>query len=146
MTDPGQLERFIAELVALERTVDPGIRAYPFKPPRAPELPAIWNWLPGESPQEKQTATMPARVRDTIRISALLGVKHSDVDEEMYALVRYADAFMAVVDPAFDRNQPLNGSVHRIKRTGLRTAIDDFPGVEVLCFEFFIEAQLDRQF
>lgn len=130
----------IDQLVALEETVHPDLRLYRWRPQGHPELPALWNWLV-DSPQDIKDN---AHLRDTLDLRVQIGVAHSDVDEQMASIEIYADAFRAVVDPALRQNCTLEGTVEYAKRTSMRTALDRFGQLDVLCVEFRMEIQLTR--
>lgn len=145
---PGSLASFMNALVALEQSAAAQIlsessidmRVYRWRP-NTIELPALWNWM-GPSPYEQRDLS---RFRDTLTILTRVGVRHTDVDEEMAQLELIADGFREVADPALASWRPLSGSATATIRRGMGMAVDRFNDVPVLCIEFSIEARMDRQ-
>jgi hypothetical protein len=139
---PGSLAAFMDELEALERTVHPDLVVYRWRPRGSPDLPAIWNWLP-ESPAEIYATDI---LRETLDIRTVVGVQRSDAGEMMADVELYADAFREIVDPAILLPPvPLNGAASKVRRTAMRTVLDDFGGVDVFGVEFRFDVQLDRR-
>ena len=103
------LRPLIDGLYDLEQDVHPDLSVDRWRRSDLPDLPAIWNWVP--SPSELEL-TDQAQHRDTFNVSAYIGVRHSDSDEEMGAIELYADAFMAAVDPALHSRPPLGVAVY----------------------------------
>ncbi len=80
--------------------------------------------------------------RDTVIVAARIVVPFTDLPANHWQLLRYADCFRHVADPAFkDTSSPLGGA--HVRRTGLQGAIDDIGGLTLLAIEFPIRARLD---
>lgn len=141
MPQTDTLKGVMDALFALEQTVHDDLKVYRWRPRAKPELPALWNWAPQTADFEQRDQ---AQHRDVFRISAYIGIHHSDSDEEMAALETYGDAFRAVVDPDFNRNEPLDGAVVWAKRSGQVPVLDEFPNQSVLCLELPMEFWVHR--
>jgi hypothetical protein len=147
-----QIAPAIAALVALEQKVseaaaeaDPKdeMRIYEWRPHGPPELPAIWNWIDDGTYEIVDTA----RGDDIIVVTATIAVKPSNVDESMGRLVKLADIFRSVVDPALwrnGRNPPLSGTVKQAKRVVTRTSIEEFDGMFAMCMDMLIRLELSQ--
>lgn len=142
LTPTGSLTLLMDELVGLEETVHEDLAVYRWRP-RSPDLEGgmIWNDL-GQSPFNVMDVR---RWRDTINLIVSVGIRHTDVDEEMNRLEVYADAFRDVVDDALWNSQPLNNTTKRAHRTGMRMKQEQFNNIPVLALEFQFEMWLDRQ-
>lgn len=137
----------IDQVVALEQTINASLPdgatelvVYRWRPQGIPDVPALWNWLV-ESPQDIKDL---AHLRDRLDLRIQIAVAHTNVDEEMAAIELYADAFRATVDPALRENCTLDGTVEYAKRISMRTALDRFNQIDLLCVEFALEIQLTR--
>ena len=144
------LSELMDELVALEQTIvadgEPALRVYRWTPYSAPELPAVWNWLlpsPGG-----QVDVSGVRWEDTFNIAVRLGIRHTDVNEEMARLEKYADAFVEAIDLALSGNfrgtPVLGGTAQQAKRLDVRMADWPFNQVRVLGIEARLECRVDR--
>jgi hypothetical protein len=117
------------------------LRVYRWRP-RKIETPAVYNWMPQESPFEQRDL---ARWRDTIYLNVRVALDFVDNNEDMDGIEFYADVFRYVVDGALDQNRPLSGASYVALRTGMRLVSDNFDQIDYLCAEFLIEAWLDRR-
>lgn len=137
----GSLAITMTNLFELEQNVHTDLRVYRWRP-RVPDLPCLWNWIPDAPFEQRDTG----RFRDNVTILAQIGIRHTDIDEEMAALEEYADAFRYLVDPALNSHRPLGGQ--RAWRMNMRLLGMDFGAGEgaipVLVVEFPIQVQLDR--
>jgi hypothetical protein len=137
----GSLTTVMTNLVATEQAVHPDLRVYRWRP-RVPDLPCMWNWIPTAPFEQRDTA----RWRDNVTIQVQIGIRHTDVDDEMAKLEEYADAFREVMDAALHTMHPL-GAVWA-KREGMRLLGVEFGSGEnaipVLVVEFPILVRLDR--
>lgn len=131
------LEQQVAE-AAKEANERDEPRVYEWRPTGAPELPAIWNWITDGSYEVIDTA----RGDDTVVVTATIGVKPTDLPENMGQLVRLTDVFRSIVDPALKGSLPLDASVRYAKRLTTRTHIEDFDGLYVLCMDMLIRCEL----
>lgn len=135
----GDIAPMMDALVALEETVHEDLIVKRWRPTTI-DPPMLWNFV-DDSPYEHRDQS---RVRDELRLITSIGIRHSDVSEEMAAVETYADAFRRTIDPALDTNQPLGGTCFSATRTRMRLALDRFGGVDVLCAEFHLTIWLDR--
>lgn len=136
----GSLALLMDALYALEQTVHTDLVTYRWRPQSTPDLPAIWNWLL----RAPKTDTSTIGVRDTLHLLAVIGIRHTNVDEQMADVETYGDAFRAVVDPAMMTNQPLSGAATKATRSEMRNSLDEFGPTGVFCVEFELHIQLDR--
>jgi len=131
----------MTHLIALEEKVHDDLHVYRWRP-RVPDLPCLWNWIPDAPFEQRDTG----RFRDNVTITAQIGIRHSDVDEEMAALEEYADAFRFLIDPALHTIHPLGAKW--AKRQTMRllgvTFGEGEGAIPVLVIEFPILVQLDR--
>jgi hypothetical protein len=144
-----RIAAMMEQLVALEREVSDAakaanardeMRVYEWRPSKLPELPAIWNWIDDGSYKIVDTA----RADDIIVVTATIGVKPSDVAENMGRLVRLTDHFREVVDPALWHRQPLAGTANSAKRVVTRTSFDEFDGIPVMCMDMLVRVELSQ--
>lgn len=145
----GSLAPFFTALVELEQQVSAAaalaeprneMRVYPWRPSAPPELPAIWNWIDDGSYDIVDTG----RADDLVVIRASIGVKPSDLGETMDRLVVLTDHFCDVVDPALNTRPVLGGTARAAKRVVMRTSIDEFNDVPVMCMDLLIRVQLPK--
>lgn len=148
----GSLRIAMDALCALEQTISAALPAegtvaqqaarqltfHRWRPQEMPDLPAVWNWMP-ESPNDKRSN---AHMRDKVDLRVQIGVRHTNVDEQMAEIEIYADVGRQVFDQAFQTNCTLDGTVELAQRKSMRTALDRFNGIDVLCVEFALQLDL----
>jgi hypothetical protein len=137
----GSLATVMSRLVELEKQVHDELRVYRW-PPRVPDLPCIWNTMPSAPFEQRDTG----RFRDNLNISVRVGIRHTDVDEQMAKLEEYADAFRFVIDPALWTHNPLGAkwAIRQDMRIIPVTFGADPEVLHVIALEFPIQVQLDR--
>jgi len=141
----GAFADLMANVVTLEERVKVAAKAakqndeprvYEWRPSGVPELPAIWNWID----DAEYSLVDTGRADNLVVVTATIGVKPSDLAESMGQLVRLVDVFTEVVDPALDQKRPLGARY--AKRSVIRTRIDEFNGVPVMCMDLLIRCEL----
>lgn len=145
----GSLTPFFTALVELEHQVSAAaaaasarneMRVYPWRPSAYPELPAIWNWIDDGQYEIADTAS----ANDLLIVTASIGVKPSDLGESMDRLVVLTDHFCDVVDPALNSRPVLDGTARSARRVVMRTSIDKFDEIPVMCMDVLIRVQLPK--
>lgn len=131
------LEQQVSEAAAAINPVDE-LRVYPWRPVKAPELPALWNWIDDGSYEIVDTA----RADDIIVVTATIALAPGQLDESLDRLVRLTDVFRGVVDPALNQHRPLGGTARRAKRVVTRTTFDEFGELPVMCMDMLIRVEL----
>jgi hypothetical protein len=159
ITTPGSLKALVDQIVALEAQVQTRVnsgnnggtyltanqllRTYRWQP-HVVQPPALWNWI-GNAPYEQRDQT---RFRDNVQVLVRIGILHGDTDQEMVDLETIADHARDMIDPALNKRQnpgPLGGAATWAIRQGMRTAVWDIGGVQLLGIELPLMCQLDRQ-
>ena len=135
----GQLADLFTALHTLNQTVHADLVAYRVRPDVAPDLPAIWNWLPDSDFKVSSTE----HGTDDLTIAVRIGLNHRDAEERLDDLLTYADAFVAVYDRAL-WNDPPSGFGQQARRRGMRMVQDRFGDISVLAIEFPINVELLR--
>lgn len=133
----GSIGEVVENLATLEKTIDPELRVYIFRP-SVIEPPCIWNWIFATP----FTIEDQVKWRDTLHISTTLAIRHTDVNIEMQRLLRWADRFREVVDSALYTKRPLGA--HRGKRDQMSMSSHDFGGVQYLGMDFLFTFHVDR--
>lgn len=133
------LAAFMAALTDLEHTVHPDLRVYVLRPRGQIETPAIYNLIPEGQFQRLDTMTG----EDTLTVVSRIAVARTSPDEEADDLLRYTDAFLAVIDVALWNTPP--GGADQCRRTAMRLVPDDqFNEISALSMEFALEIKLTR--
>lgn len=154
-TERGKLTALIAAVRALHEQVaadvlavlDEELRVYDWRPRGAVELPALYLWM-GNSPYAVQDM---ATGQDSVLLLPRIGIRHTDVDEEMALLTKLVDSYMYVVDVALweaqnDRSKTLlDGVALRAVRGGMRPIGDTFGEIPVLAMELPLTVDLNRR-
>jgi hypothetical protein len=123
-------------LEAVERDVHPDAIVYRWRP-NAPQLEngvcIIYNQV-GETPHRHADIY---HEQDDLTILARVGVRHSDVPDEMAMVETFATAFIQKMDPALKRIHPLGtAKVLKASRPSFRMLEDEFNDIPVLAIEF----------
>lgn len=136
------LEGQVADAYLVAHPERPSVHA--FKTALPPSFPAIYNTIP-DAPHDPHVDT--AHVEDLVQIGVRLAVRNTSLTHEQMQVLRLADVFMAVVDPALRQRTALTVS-HDPKRRGMRWATDQWPSptgeVRALCVEFRLDVPLRR--
>lgn len=157
MPTPGSVKALMDQLVPLEQraadqvgtTLNTGaaVRVYRWQP-YSIQVPAIFNWIV-TAPFEQRDQI---RYRDSVQILMRCGITHTDVDQDMTDIEVLADSLRDVIDTEFNLqksaahpNGPLNGVATRAIRQGMRTAVWQIGGAQLLGMEFPLMFWLDRQ-
>lgn len=153
MPTPGSLKALMDALVPLEQvaataigtqlTTGSQVRVYRWQP-RSVQVPAIFNWI-ATAPFEQRDQV---RYRDNVQVLARCAIAHTDSDEEMADIEVLADVLRDIIDTEFNKQQPnppLGGTVTRALRQGMRTAVWDIGGAQLLGMELPLLFWLDRQ-
>jgi len=84
--------------------------------------------------------------QDDLRINARIGIRHSDVDDEMALLEFFTSEYLNKMDPALKRIRPLGvPAVKKAWRPTMRMLEDEFNGVPVLAMEFPLIFTIHRE-
>lgn len=154
MPTPAVLVPTLEALVAIERRfleVFPDTRIWPLQPRQRPTENSIWNWpfTPDGDVGAGFLGTGPTH-EDRLTIRATVTVRDSaDSEKQMWELLRRADAFLNIIDPALwaqTNPRPLGACSHEARRIGMSIALhpygDNAP--PVLGMDFPIEVRLRR--
>ena len=119
----------------------------------------VYRWRPTQPQLEVGTGTLyhmlgdsphtPADIyheQDDLLINARIGIRHSDVDDEMAMLELLTSEYINKIDPALKRIRPLGTmAVKKAWRLNMRMLEDDFGGIPVLCMEFPLTFTIHRE-
>jgi hypothetical protein len=84
--------------------------------------------------------------QDDLRILARIGIRHSDVDDEMALLEVFTSAYLNKMDPQLKRIRPLGvPAVKKAWRPTMRMLEDEFNGIPVLAMEFPLIFTIHRE-
>lgn len=132
-------------IVKIAKDVDERVIVYrwrPLKPQLEPGTCSLYHML-------GQTPHTPADIyheQDDLLINARIGIRHSDVDDEMAMLERFTSAYLNKMDPQLKRIRPLGiGAVKKAWRPSMRMLEDEFNGVPVLAMEFPLTFTIHRE-
>lgn len=118
----------------------------------------VYRWRPNQIQLESgkgslyhsigETPHTPADIyhdQDDLLITARIGMRHSDVEDEMALLEVLVSEYITRIDPALKRIRPLGTvSVKRAWRTSMRMLEDEFNGIPVLAVEFPLTFTIHR--
>lgn len=126
------LEQQVADEARVANPADE-VRVYPWRPVKFPELPAIWNWIDDGSYEIPATGLGDDRIIVTVTI----GVRPSNIAEDIEDLVRLTDVFRRVTSPALNSRPVLEGTALEAKRVVTRTGIDQWgeDGPMAMCMD-----------
>lgn len=141
MVPVATLRQVMDNLVELENEIHDDLVVYRWRPQDVPQLDsggALWNWLGRTSNQNIDTATW----RDPLNIIVRIGIRHTDLEEDMALIEDYADAFILKVDPVLNSLRPLG--VRRAVRNDMGMVEDSFNAIPVMAVEFTLTIERDR--
>lgn len=155
---PGSLRALMDQVVLLEEQVAAGlagqlatgggVRVYRWQPNGTVQVPAICNWI-GTAPFEQRDQV---RYRDSVQLLVRVMIAHADDTQDQGDIETMADYVRLVLDAEFNLqkssahpNGPLNGVATRAIRQGMRTAVWQIGGAQLLGMEFPCLFWLDRQ-
>jgi hypothetical protein len=132
-------------VVSIGRDVSERLVVYRWRP-HTPQLEngggALYHML-GDTPHT------PADIyhdQDDLLINARIGIRHSDVDDEMKVLELFTSAYVNKMDPQLKRIRPLGvPAVKKAWRPTMRMLEDEFNGVPVLAVEFPLTFTIHRE-
>jgi hypothetical protein len=140
----GSLKAFMDEWHKLMKLVaaecGDEMQAYRWRPLSLPDLPAIYNWMPSASFEQRDQS----RWRDIPNLLTRIAIGGTDIETRMDRLETYADIFREIVDPVLDQNRPVEGTAYKMWRTGMATVSDRFNELPVLTIQFTFTVWLDR--
>ena len=110
-----ELEELVADGYEAAHPDEPRPAVFPFKTPTAPAFPAIYNLIPDAPHGTIDTAT----VEDLVQVGVRLAVRHTNLAHEQLQVLRLADVFMEVADPAIRQRTALTVSQDP-RRRGMR--------------------------
>lgn len=132
-------------LMVIANDVDERVIVYRWRPTK-PQLEvghAILYHMIDETPHT------PADIyheQDDLRINARIGIRHSDVDDEMAMLELFTSKYLNRIDPALKRIRPSGiPAVKKAWRPSMRMLEDEFNGVPVLAMEFPLVFTIHRE-
>lgn len=104
-------------------------------------LPAVWHWL---SPGDTERPDL-CTVWDLLRVDVMVGVDPAvNAGRDMVELEDAAEQVREAVDAALYARAPLGGAVEWARRVGMRTQIQQFGQLGVLCIVLPVELRLSN--
>lgn len=132
-------------LMVIANDVDERVIAYRWRPikPQLETGHAVLYHMIGDTPHANYDIY---HEQDDLLINARIGIRHSDVDDEMAMLEQFTAVYVNRIDPALKRIRPAGiPAVKKAWRVSMRMLEDEFNGVPVLCMEFPLVFTIHRE-